>query len=106
VYDYRLKHHPTAWREVSLRCPPTFPAETVAAARLATRRLVGALGLRDVGRFDFRLGNDGRLWLLEINALPLLDPDGTSVVRSAALEGLSFEQLILHIVNTAAARRP
>jgi D-alanine-D-alanine ligase len=104
LYDYRLKNLPSVWAGLTTRCPPELPESTLAALHTATRLAASALAVRDAARFDFRLGDDGRLWFLEANALPSLDPDGTTMVRAAGLEGLSYEGLILHIAHNAAAR--
>ncbi len=50
-----------------------------------------ALGIRDVGRIDFRVGEDGRIYLLEVNALPSLER-GASLFAAAAREGLDYER--------------
>jgi D-alanine-D-alanine ligase len=103
LYDYRLKNMPSIWDGLSLRCPAILPESTIASLRTATKLAASALGIRDVARFDFRLGDDGSLWFLEANGLPSLDPE-TNLVRAAELEGLSYNGLIQHIARNAAAR--
>ena len=49
-----------------------------------------ALGVRDLGRVDFRIGEDGRIYLLEVNALPSLER-GASLFAAAVREGLDYE---------------
>ena len=61
-----------------------------------------ALGIRDLGRIDFRLGEDGRIYLLEVNALPSLEP-GASLFAAAAREGLDYDETLHAIVKSAAA---
>jgi D-alanine-D-alanine ligase len=59
--------------------------------------------MRDVGRIDFRLGDDGRIYFLEVNALPSLEP-GSSLFAASKREGLSYEQTIERVVRSAAVR--
>ena len=65
---------------------------------------VRALGMRDLGRIDFRVGEDGRLYLLEVNALPSLEP-GASLFAAAAREGLDYGETLHAIVESAARRQ-
>src|SRR5262249_27067294 len=62
------------------------------------------LGLRDLGRVDFRMGEDGRIYLLEVNALPSLER-GASTFAAAAREGLDYEGALAAIVASAARRQ-
>ena len=101
LYDYRLKSAEA--NKVSVRCPPDLPRDVVSRLRAISKQAVRALGVRDLGRIDFRVGEDGRLYLLEVNALPSLEP-GASLYAAAAREGLDFGET-LHAVVESAARR-
>ena len=70
--------------------------------RAISKTAVRALGMRDVGRIDFRVGEDGRIYLLEVNALPSLEP-GASLFAAAAREGLDYGETLHAIVESAAA---
>ena len=87
----------------------TLAGSIVEAARhLGLRRLaVGAfeaIGARDVSRVDFRLGTDGRPYLLEINTLPGMNPAYSDLTLVAHGEGMSYDVLINEILNLAARR--
>ena len=69
-----------------MRCPAELPRDVVARLRAISKTAARALGMRDVGRIDFRLGEDGRIYFLEVNALPSLEP-GASIVRGVAARG-------------------
>src|SRR5262249_50711585 len=101
IYDYRLKN--TEPGRVNVRCPAELPRDVTARVRAISRQVVRALGLRDVARIDFRLGDDGRIYLLEVNALPSLEP-GAGLFAAAKREGLSFEATIAAVVKSAALR--
>ena len=62
-----------------------------------------AVGLRDIGRADFILGNDGELYALEVNAIPGLT--GHSLVPMAAVRtGISMSQMCSKIIEQAMKR--
>jgi D-alanine-D-alanine ligase len=63
-----------------------------------------AVGLRDIGRVDFILGSDNKLYALEVNAIPGLT--GHSLVPMAAAKaGISMSRLCTMIIEEAMSRR-
>jgi D-alanine-D-alanine ligase len=102
IYDYRLKS--TDANRVQVRCPPDVQRDLVARLRALAKTATRALGVRDLCRVDFRLGDDGRIYLLEINALPSLEP-GSSTFAAAAREGLDYEATLAAVVSSAARRQ-
>jgi D-alanine-D-alanine ligase len=99
-YDYDAKYAPGGSRHV-------LPADIDADLYAETMRLAllahTTLGCRGVSRADFRC--DGRrLFLLEVNTQPGMTP--TSLVpEQAAHVGISFEQLVLWMVENAECDR-
>ncbi len=102
IYDYRLKS--TDANRVNLRCPPELQRDVVARLRALTRQTIRILGVRDLGRVDFRLGEDGRIYLLEVNALPSLGRT-SAIFASAARDGLDHESVLGAVVASAARRQ-
>ncbi len=102
LYDYRLKSAES--NKVSVRCPPDLPRDVVSRLRAISKMAVRALGIRDLGRIDFRVGEDGRLYLLEVNALPSLER-GASLYAASAREGLDYAETLHAIVESAARRQ-
>ena len=102
LYDYRLKTSEAG--RVQSRCPPDLPRDMTARVRALSKMAVRAIGVRDVGRIDFRVGEDGRIYLLEVNALPAL-ARGSSLFAAAAREGLDYEAALGAIVTSAARRQ-
>ena len=102
IYDYRLKSSEAS--RVSVRCPPDLQRDVVARLRALSKLAIRTLGIRDLCRVDFRLGEDGRIYLLEINALPSLEP-GASTFSAAAREGLDYEATLSAVVTSAARRQ-
>jgi D-alanine-D-alanine ligase len=102
LYDYRLKSADSS--KVSVRCPPDLPRDVVSRLRAISKSAARALGIRDLGRIDFRVGEDGRLYLLEVNALPSLEP-GASLFAAAAREGLDYAETLQAVIESAARRQ-
>ena len=63
-----------------------------------------ALHLRDYARIDLRLGTNGRIYLIEANPNPWLDPIA-EFAMAAKESGRSYTQMIDAIVKAAMARR-
>ncbi len=59
--------------------------------------------IRDYGRIDFRIGEDGNIYLLEATANPGLS-HGDSTIIAAEASGMNHEQFILTIFLTASLR--
>ena len=102
IYDYDLKT--VGFDAVEVRVPAEIPKEARDKAMQLSRLIFKALGVRDAGRIDFRLGDDGELYFLEINALPSLEK-GASIFRSGALAGLETERSIFEAIVRSAASR-
>lgn len=102
IYDYRLKSSDA--NRVQVRCPPDLQRDVVARLRAIAKTAMRTLGVRDLCRVDFRLGEDGRIYLLELNALPSLEP-GSSTFSAAAREGLDYDATLAAIVTSAARRQ-
>ncbi len=73
-----------------------------------TRRMFIATECRDYARMDFRIANDGKIYLLEVNYNPGIGPNthglNNTFTKMASFEGCSFEDLIERIILTAAQR--
>lgn len=59
-----------------------------------------ALGLSGYARVDFRVGNNGQVYVLEANANPCLAPDA-GFAAAAAEAGLTYDDIISSIVDVA-----
>ena len=84
-------------------CPANLPAEMTARAHdlaVNTYRLLGCYGF---ARVDMILSNSGELQVLEAQAIPGLTE--TSLLPQAAeAAGISFEQLVMRMLELAVAR--
>lgn len=101
IYDYKLKHlEPT---KVQYRCPANLPRDVAARLRQISHEVVRTIGLFDMARMDFRVTTEGRIYLLEVNALPQLAPT-SSLFAATAQVGLTYQATINAILNAAALR--
>lgn len=84
------------------------PAELTDNKRIELERLAKkaylAMGCRDYARIDLRMDHQEKPYVLEINALPNLMPETSSYAIMARKAGLSFNDLIRLIVESATRR--
>ena len=102
IFDFHSKYTPGRAQEL-------FPAEIDEDLENRFRELAlaahEALSLRDFSRVDFRLDATGSPYCLEVNTLPGMTP--TSLLpQSAAVFGISFEDLCDRMIRLALARAP
>lgn len=68
-----------------------------------TKALFARLGLRDYGRFDFRVAADGEPKLMEVNPNPAWSNDGKLAIMSG-FAGLEYADMLRLILDAAIAR--
>ncbi len=91
-------------KQVQYQMPPSLDPSIEKGIRESALELFGALRLRDVARFDFRLSPEGKFYFLEVNPLPGLSPQSGDLVIMARKAGLDYPKLIMNITNSALAR--
>jgi D-alanine-D-alanine ligase len=83
------------------------PADISGAAADQLRKLAvnafNALGLVDFARVDFRMDPKGQFYILEINSMASLNPNG-SFVHAAQVVGMNYTDLVNRMFDTAAIR--
>ncbi len=101
AYDYAHKYTEGATEEL---CPAPLSGKETKRLRALTAAAFEALGLRDVGRVDFRADEEGVPHFLEANSLPGMT--GTSLLPLAAeTAGIPFFLLCERLCLSAAARK-
>lgn len=79
------------------------------AARLSIsklcKRVFRVLSLSGFARMDLRMADDGRIYVLEANPNPNLSY-GEDLAESAAMIGMSYEQLLQRILNLGLSYKP
>lgn len=96
-YDYDAKYHASTTEYL---CPCGLSEKLEMQYRqlaLAAFREVGASGW---GRVDFMQDEEGRPWLLEVNTVPGMT-DHSLVPMAAKAAGMSFEELVIKILDTS-----
>ena len=101
IYDYRLKNVEPG--KVQYRCPANLPRDVAARLRQVAHEAIRTIGLRDLARLDFRVTPEGRIYLLEVNALPAL-ATSSSLFAATAQVGLTYQATIGAILNASALR--
>ncbi|MFY3745916.1 D-alanine--D-alanine ligase family protein [Anaeromyxobacter sp. Red801] len=101
IYDYELKTRLD--KAVSVRAPAKVKRGQAERIQQLCETVYRELGIRDLGRIDLRLGDDGELYFLEINALPSLEP-GAGIYAAAALEGLHEDAVLGAVIQSAVQR--
>jgi D-alanine-D-alanine ligase len=104
ILSYESKAIPDSpyWTEIRFR---RAALDAATEARLAddARRLFKRLSLRDYARFDFRMGADGQIKLMEVNPNPAWANDG-KLAFMASFAGLAYPQMLRAILDAALRR--
>jgi D-alanine-D-alanine ligase len=100
-YSYQMKEYCDQWVDYS---PMPKGALRDEVEELALRSFQ-VLECRDTARVDIRLDVRGRPAFMEINPLPGLCPGHSDLPMIAAQEGMTYEELIRRIVDSALARQ-
>ena len=101
IYDFELKTKLDG--AVSVRAPARLARAQKERIHEQALTILRVLGIRDLGRIDFRVGDDGQVHFLEINALPSLET-GAGIYASAALEGLHADAVLGAVIQSAVER--
>lgn len=96
-YDYEAKYFRDDTRYL---CPSGLSDSDEAEMHRLALRGFELLGGQGWGRVDFLRGENGKLYLLEANTSPGMT-DHSLVPMSARQAGISFDQLVLKILETA-----
>lgn len=96
-YDFGAKY---TKGKTEYRVPAPIDAEIASECQSLTRRVFEALGCRGLGRVDFRLSPDGRLYVLEMNTIPGFT-ETSLLPKAAGCAGIEFPDLCAMIMETA-----
>lgn len=96
-YDYEAKYNRDDTRYV---CPAPLDVDAVAGITAMVRQGFWAIGGSGWGRVDFLMDEAGKAYLLEVNTSPGMT-DHSLVPMAARTAGISFDQLVLQILDSA-----
>ncbi len=103
ILDYDIKREDGNKDAVTSICPAELSPRQRQEVLALSDRAVNAMGLRDLGRVDIRLCEDGIPYLIEINPLPGLRPSFSMMV-TAREKGLEFDDVMALVIRSAARR--
>jgi D-alanine--D-alanine ligase len=97
VYGFEEKQSDTP--RVRFECPAQLtPAELKRIEKVA-RDTFAALDCRDVARIDLRMTPEGKVYVIEINPLPGLQPEFSDLCMIAKIAGMDHRSLIGEILS-------
>ena len=85
------------------RLDPDLPEPLKARLRTVAAAAFRTTGLRDYGRVDLRVSDDGMPWVIDVNPNCDLSPSA-GYVRAARAAGIEFPQLVRRLVAMAMSR--
>lgn len=100
LYDYFHKYQSGASEYL---VPAPLDAGLASAIGEAAERAFEVLGCRVYGRVDFRLGEDGRFYFLEMNTLPGMTALSL-VPKAAKAKDISYRELVSRILRLSMAK--
>ncbi|MGD8451420.1 MAG: D-alanine--D-alanine ligase [Phycisphaerae bacterium] len=98
-YDYTAKYQDDATEYLF---DAGHPESLLTQAQEWSRRVFEGFGCRHLGRIDWMVDADGRLWFLEVNTIPGFTTHSL-VPKAAARVGVSFDELVERLVRMALA---
>ncbi len=89
---------------ITTRAAEDLPAPVLARLDKLSRRIYRALGLSGYARMDFRVKEDGTVYVLEANANPNLEA-AEDLAESARAAGIPYEELLEKIITLGMSYR-
>lgn len=102
IYDFELKNKYS--HGVSVEVLKDAPKKVFEELNFFSKKIIAHLGIRDLGRIDYRITPEGEVYFLEINALPSLEP-GAGIYVSAMAAGVKSEDEVIKLVIESATKR-
>ncbi len=99
-YDYEAKY---LRDDTKYHCPSGLDGTTEKKIQALALRAFDALGCSGWGRVDFMVDGSGAAYALEVNTVPGMT-DHSLVPKAAAAAGISFDELVLRILETSRSR--
>lgn len=101
IYDYEMKNN--FYDSVNIQIA-NLDENLQRQIKETAQKVVKGINCRDLGRMDFRLTPEGKIYFLEINCLPYLD-EGVSLYLAAEKRGLNTKEVFNHIIQSAIKRK-
>lgn len=103
TYDAKWRPDSREFQATPAKYPGDVAPELASRLHDLARRAYRLLGCRDYARVDFRVGSDGRAFILEVNPNPSYSPDAglAGALQSA---GINHDGFTVRLVRNALAR--
>jgi D-alanine-D-alanine ligase len=102
-YEVKFDHRTEAYKKTKSAPAKDLDEETVRAIQRTAVVAFRALKLRDYARLDLRLAANGRIYVIEANPNPWLDPSA-EFAMAAKESGRSYDDMVGAIVDAALKR--
>ncbi len=99
-YDYEAKYTKGM---TELIAPARISDDETARSQAVALAAFEALGCVGLGRVDMHIDREGRCWVHEINSVPGMT-ETSDLPHAAEAEGVSYDELVLQILETATIR--
>ncbi|MCG6971185.1 MAG: D-alanine--D-alanine ligase [Gammaproteobacteria bacterium] len=99
IYDYDAKYQANT---TQYHCPCGLDDDVEVELQSLALEAFGAVGASGWGRVDFFMDQSGKPWLIEVNTVPGMT-DHSLVPMAAKVAGISFEELVLSILQQTVA---
>ncbi len=103
IYDFSLKH--LSPQAVRVKAPADITPEQATEFCRLSKKVYRLTGVRDLGRTDFRLTPDGKIFFIEVNALPSLDPGAVTYVAAQQVGLQNMDAVLDTVIRSAADRQ-
>ncbi|MCK5572354.1 MAG: ATP-grasp domain-containing protein [Bacteroidetes bacterium] len=103
-YEAKWMHGTVAYEGTKGVCPADLTAQQEERMKETALRCFRLIGCRDYARVDFRMTEDGEIYVLEVNPNPDISDDA-GFARSARAHGLAFQEIVGKIVESALERQ-
>ena len=96
-YDFYAKYEDD---RTEYRVPASLPDRAYKKAQALGLAAYNALNCRDFSRVDMLLGEDNKIYVLEVNTIPGLT-ERSLLPKAAAASGISFNRLCIELLRLA-----
>ena len=101
IFDYRKKY--LATRAVTYHCPPRFNSVLVERIQIHAAQLFSLFGMRDFGRFDGWILDNGETFFSDFNPVSGMEQNSFLFMQAARI-GMTHRDVLTYVVKNACRR--